>query len=146
MCIRDRNVTLPAATPVTKPALVIVAFVGSLLVHVPPLDGVNVIVLPTHTDVGPPSTGNAFTVTADVVLLQLVVPSVNVNVTLPAAIPVTTPALSIVAFVGSLLTQAPPLDGVNVIVLPTHTAVGPPNTGNAFTVVVDDASAHPTGS
>src|SRR5678815_3843340 len=99
------------------------------------LDGVNVIVLPTHTAAGPPNTGNAFTVTADVVLLQFVVPSVKVNVTLPAATPVTKPALVIVAFVGSLLVHVPPLDGVNVIVLPTHTDVGPPNTGNALSLI-----------
>src|SRR5436190_535369 len=128
------NVTFPAATPVTKPALVMVAVDGSLLTKVPPVAGVKLIVLPTHTNVGPPNVGNAFTVTEEVVLLQFVVASVKVNVTLPAATPVTKPALVMVAVDGSLLTQVPPVAGVKLIVLPTHTNVGPPTVGNAFTV------------
>jgi hypothetical protein len=114
------NVTLPAATPVTTPALVTVALVLSLLVHVPPVVGDKVMVLPTHTeDEGALTTGSAFTVTADVVLEQPLA-SVNVKVTLPAATPVTVFPLT-VALEGSLLTQVPPVDGVKVMVLPTHT-------------------------
>jgi hypothetical protein len=44
-----------------------------LLVHVPPVVGDKVIVLPTHTDAGALTAGFAFTVTEDVVLLQPVV-------------------------------------------------------------------------
>jgi hypothetical protein len=56
------NVALPAAIPVTKPELVTVAFVSSLLDQVPPVTGEIVIVLPTHTD-GPAETvGKALTV------------------------------------------------------------------------------------
>ena len=64
------NVTLPAATPVTNPALVTVAFVASLLVQVPPVVGDSVIVLPTQTDDPALTTGKELTVTDEVVLLQ----------------------------------------------------------------------------
>ena len=64
------NVTLPAATPVTNPALVTVAFVASLLVQVPPVVGDSVIVLPTQTDDPALTTGMELTVTDEVVLLQ----------------------------------------------------------------------------
>src|SRR5678816_4171812 len=106
------KVTLPAATPLTVLPLT-VAFEGSLLTHVPPVAGVNVIVLPIHTEVAEVlTTGSAFTVTAAVVLLQFVVASVNVKVTLPAATPLTVLPLT-VAFEGSLLTHVPPVAGVN---------------------------------
>ena len=64
------KVTLPVATPVTRPALVTVAFVASLLVQVPPVVGDNVIVLPTQTDDPALTAGSALTVTDEVVLLQ----------------------------------------------------------------------------
>ena len=64
------KVTLPAATPVTNPALVTVALVGSLLVQVPPVVGDNVIVFPIQTDDPALTTGKALTVTDEVVLLQ----------------------------------------------------------------------------
>ena len=64
------KVTLPAATPVTSPALVTVALVASLLVQVPPVVGDNVIVLPTQTEDPALTTGKALTVTDEVVLLQ----------------------------------------------------------------------------
>ena len=53
--------------------------------------------------------------------------------TVPAATPVTTPVvLSTLAIVGSLLFHLPPVvASVTVIVLPVHTAVGPPITGRA---------------
>ena len=60
------KVTLPAATPVTSPALVTVALVASLLIHVPPVVGDKVIVLPMHTDDPALTTGKALTVTVDV--------------------------------------------------------------------------------
>src|SRR6478735_3062464 len=52
--------------------------------------------------------GRGLIVTLVVVLLQPVVPSVNVNVTLPTASPVTSPALVTEAFVPSLLSHVPP--------------------------------------
>ena len=61
------NVTFPAETPVTSPALVTVALVASLLVQVPPVVGDNVIVLPTQTDDPALTTGKELTVTVAVV-------------------------------------------------------------------------------
>jgi len=130
------NVTLPAATPVITPALVTVATEVLLLVHVPPVVGDNVAVLPTHTEDGAVTTGRALTVTDEVVLLQLVVPSVNVKVTLPAATPVITPALVTVATVLSLLTQVPPVVGDSVAEPPTHIDDGAVTTGGEFIVMV----------
>ena len=57
------KVTLPAETPVTKPALETVAFVASLLIHVPPVVGDKVIVLPMQTDDPALTAGKALTVT-----------------------------------------------------------------------------------
>ena len=60
------KVTLPAETPVTKPALETVAFVASLLVQVPPVVGDNVIAPPTQTEDPALTTGSALTVTVAV--------------------------------------------------------------------------------
>ena len=79
----------------------------------------------------------SYTFTPEVVLLQPVAVSVNVNVTLPAAIPVTTPPLVTDAFVSSLLTHVPPETGDKVIVLPTHTEEAVLTTGNALTITVE---------
>src|SRR5260221_5450112 len=98
-----------SATPVATPALVTVAREGLLLTHVPPLIGLNVIVNPIHKlDDGTLTVGSALIVTADVVLLQVVVVLVNVKVTLPAATPVTTPALVTVASEGLHLNNIRP--------------------------------------
>jgi hypothetical protein len=71
------------------------------------------------------------------VLLQFVVPSVNVKVALPVAIPVTNPAFVTLALVGSLLTQVPPNVGDKVSVPPIHKlADGILTTGNAFIVTL----------
>jgi exosome complex RNA-binding protein Rrp42 (RNase PH superfamily) len=56
------NVVVPAETPVTTPTLVIVAILASLLIHVPPAVGNNVIVDPTQTSEEAVTTGNALTV------------------------------------------------------------------------------------
>src|SRR5258706_5225247 len=133
------KVTLPAATPVTTPALVTVATEGLLLTQVPPLVGLNVIADPTHKlEDGTLTVGSALIVTADVVLLQVVVVLVNVNVTLPAATPVATPALVTVAREGLLLTQVPPLIGLNVIAEPIHKLDdGTLTVGSALIVTAD---------
>ena len=130
------KVTLPADTPVITPALVTVAIEISLLAHVPPDAGDRVAVLPTHSDMGAVTAGKAFTVTDEVVLLQFVVASVKVNVTLPADTPVITPALVTVAIELSLLAHVPPEVGDRVVVLPTHTDGGAVTTGGEFTVIV----------
>jgi hypothetical protein len=125
---------LPDETPVTTPALVTVALLLLLLDQVPPVVGDKVIVPPTQT-VGPAlTTGKAVTVTAEVFALQPVVLFVKVNIALPAAIPVTIPALVTVALVRSLLDQVPPVTGEIVIVLPTHTDDPAETIGEAITV------------
>jgi hypothetical protein len=135
------NVTLPAATPVTRPAFVTVAFVISLLVHVPPVVGDKVMLLPTQTEGSADTTGRALIVTAEVVLLQPVAVSVNVNVTEPGAIPVMRPALDTVALVGSLLVQVPPDVGDKVPLPLTHTADGAVTVGNARISTISDLGA-----
>ena len=136
------NVTLPAATPVTNPASVTVALVGSLLVQAPPVVGDKVIVLPTQTDDPALTAGSALTVSDEVVLLQPVEVWVKVKVTLPVATPVTRPALVTVAFVASLLVQVPPVVGDKVMVLPTQTDDPALTAGSALTVTVAVAE-HP---
>ena len=130
------NVTIPADTPVITPALVTVAMALSLLTQVPPDVGDKVAVLPTHNEEGAVTTGKAFTVTDEVVLLQFVVPSVKVKVTVPADTPVITPALVTVAMALSLLTHVPPETGDKVAVLPTHIDAGAVTTGGEFTVTM----------
>ena len=137
--------TEPAATPVTIPALVTVATEELLLTHVPPLAGLKVIVDPAHKlEDGTLTVGLAFIVTVDVALLQVVAVLVNVNVTLPAATGVTTPALLMFATAVLLLIQVPPDVGVSVIVLPTQRLVwGVVTMGLALTVIVEVAKLHP---
>lgn len=62
-------------------------------------------------------------VTVAVVFAQPVAVEVNVNVTVPAVRPVMSPALSIDATAGELLTHVPPAPGVAFIVAPTHNDV-----------------------
>ena len=128
------KVTLPAIKPVITPAFVTVATAGLLLVHVPPAAGVRLPVLPTQTAAGDVTTGLALTVTEAVVLEQPVAARVNVNVTLPAVMPVITPALVTVAIAGLLLVHVPPAAGVRFPVLPTHTEAGAVTLGRALTV------------
>ena len=131
----------PAATPVTAPALVTVARLELLLAQVPPDVGETAVVSPTQMELPPVilTVGNELTGTALVVLLQPgAVELVKVKVGLPAATPVTTPALVTVAKPVLLLTHVPPVVGESVVVLPIHTEVVPvmPTVGKAFTVPV----------
>ena len=130
------KVTVPAEIPVINPALLIVATPGALLTHDPPALGVAVIVLPTHIDAdGVETTGGEEMVTVAVVALQAVTMDVNVNVTVPAAIPVINPVLFMVAIAGLLLAQMPPAPGLAFMVLPIHkVAEGVLTTGGAFMV------------
>jgi hypothetical protein len=103
----------PAPIPVTIPDEVTVATDGSPLSHIPPVVGDRVVVAPIHIKLLPVilTTGNALTVTAVVVLLQLVAEEVKVNVADPGVTPVTTPADVTVATEGLLLTHVPPVVG-----------------------------------
>ena len=136
---------MPADTPVITPALVTVALALLLLVQVPPVVGDSVAVLPIHTVAGAVTTGNAFTVTADVVLLQPVEVCVKVKVAVPPDTPVTTPALVTVATELLLLAQVPPVVGDSVLVKPAHIVELPVmlTVGNAFTVTVAVVLVHP---
>ena len=84
------------------------------------------------------TTGKVFTVTAVVVLLQLVVDDVKVKVADPAATPVTTPAEVTVATDGLLLTHVPPVVGDKVVVDPMQIELLPVmlTVGKALTVTV----------
>ena len=64
-----------------------------------------------------------------VVLVQPVDKLLNVNVTEPAATPVTKPELFTVAKEVLLLVQVPPVDGVTLAVDPEQTCVAPPKVG-----------------
>jgi hypothetical protein len=146
LLVKVKVTPLPAAMPETSPASVTVATDGLLLVHVPPLDGVTLVVAPTQiADVAKLTTGNAVTDNAGVVALQPVVLLVKVKVTpLPTALPVTTPALFTEATVELLLVHVPPLDGVTFVVAPIQIAdVGKFTTGNAFTDNAEVVDLHP---
>ena len=119
----------PAASGVTSPEFVLmVATVGLLLLHVPPLVvEVSVEVKPTQTVVVPeivPATVAAVTVTVlvAVALGQPLIPAtVYVMVAVPGAIPVTTPEEFTEAMEAAVLVQVPPLTvEVKVVVLPTQ--------------------------
>jgi hypothetical protein len=142
------NVVLPAATPVTTPPLVTVAIAVLLLVHVPPVLGLNVLVDPTQIEVPPviDTTGFALTVIEPDVSEHVVVVLVNVNVALPAATPVTTPPFVIVAIAVLLLVHVPPVVGLKVVVAATHIEALPvmDTTGFALIVIVGVGfDAHP---
>ena len=139
------KVALPAATPVTAPALVTLAEAGVLLTQVPPVVGDKVVVPPLAQIEDAPvilTVGRAVTVTAVVVLAQFgAVELVKVKVALPAATPVTTPALVTVALVVSLLAHIPPMVGDKVMVLPTHTdEEGVLTTGNGLIIMAPDTA------
>jgi hypothetical protein len=122
------NVGAPLDTPDTTPALVTVAKAVLLLAHVPPVVGDKVVVAPTHMGFTPvmPTTGFAFTVTADVAKdAHPVLVWVNVNVGAPLDTPDTTPALVTVAKAVLLLAHVPPVVGDKVVVAPTHMAFAP---------------------
>jgi hypothetical protein len=139
------KVAVPADTPVTIPPLVTVATPGALLTQVPPLVGDKVVVAPAQIVVEPVilTTGIALIVTAVVGAdTQPVVPSVNVNVAMPADTPVTTPAFVTVATAGVLLVQVPPVEGDKVVVAPTQMLLAPIRLaiGVAFTVTAGVAA------
>jgi hypothetical protein len=115
---------VPADIPVTSPVLVISAMLLSLLVQVPPVEGVKFNTAPSHTS--PPegrvTVGVGLTVItpSDARLEHPEEVSVYITVTVPAERPSKSPALSIAAMVLSLLIQVPPVDGVKFNVSPMH--------------------------
>lgn len=135
------NVAEPEVTPVTIPSLVTVAIEGWELTQVPPVDGLNVVVVPLQIAVPPVTlaTGSALTVIKPVEFeTQLVEFRVKINVAVPGAIPVTTPALVTVAILLLLDTQVPPLVGDSVVDRPRQTEVAPVilTMGFSFTITL----------
>ena len=123
----NKNVAEPPLTPVTRPVLLTVATAGLLLVHVPPLEGLNVVVAPAQMVEFPviETVGLGFTVMAFVGFDTQPLDFVNIKVVAPALTPVTRPELFTVAMAGLLLLQVPPVDGLSVVVVPIHMLLGP---------------------
>jgi len=120
-------VEVPAATPVTVPAVVIVATAVVPLLQVPPvLSSVRPSVAPAQTGADPEmGEGVAFTVTIEVT--EHPVLSAYVIIEVPEDTPVTTPLLLITVATDVLpLAQVPPVvRSPSVIVEATHTGVEP---------------------
>jgi hypothetical protein len=114
--------------------LVTVALASKLDVQVPPEIGESVAVEPTHIELGAVTVGRLFIVTLEVVLLQPVAVNVYVNVTVPAATGVITPAFVTVATFVLLLVHVPKVVGVRAPVEPIQTEVGAVTVGNGFIV------------
>ena len=117
-------IEVPADTPVTVLPLT-VATPRVPLDHVPPEDGVRVVVAPTHiVEAFAKTVGRGLTFIFPVVLLQPVDESVKVKLVVPWATPVTTPLLATVATAGLLLTHVPPVIGDRVVVPATQIVAG----------------------
>jgi hypothetical protein len=116
---------VPAETPVTSPDTLTVATAvleevqGLVEADIPDPD--SVVIEPAQTDKVPLMVGNEFTVISLDVFEHPVAVSVKVKVTVPTAIPVTTPSSVTVANKLSLLDHVPPVEGVSVMVDPTQT-------------------------
>jgi hypothetical protein len=70
------NVEVPALNPVTNPASVTEAIAGLLLIHVPPVEGIKVVVLPTFIVLFPVmlTVGKGFITTDIAVRVALIQP------------------------------------------------------------------------
>lgn len=110
------NEVAPGAIPVTNPSLVTVTTPMPLKpdFHVPPVEGLNVVVPFTQMDWLPViiTDGVSCTTIGPTVLNVQPPDVVNVKLALPGPTAVTIPSLVTVAIVLSLLTQIPPLDGI----------------------------------
>lgn len=136
---------IPVTTPEDEPTVAIDVLA---LVHIPPVgEAGNVRVLPTHTcaPVDIPITGVGFTVI--VVVAKQPVDNIYVITTVPADTPVTTPDDEPTTAIDVLLLLQVPPDGepASVIVLPTHTCVGPDMVGVGLTVITTVVK-HPPGN
>lgn len=137
---------MPAEIPVINPKSSIVATPRSLLDHVPPVPGSAVMVAPTQTlseDVD--TAGISAMLSVEVVLEQPVAVLVKVKLAVPNETPVIKPvAGSMVAAVGLLLIQVPPVVGLATIVTPIlNVADGKLTVGGALTVTDDVVLLHP---
>ena len=132
--------TLPEATPVTKPEAFTVAIAALELLQTPPAVALdNVVDEPTHSTVDPVFAvmeGNAVTMTEAVFVQALLL--VYVITLLPAETPVTNPLELTVATAGvadiQALDDAAVPDPVNWVFDPAQTVRVPVMVGNAFIV------------
>jgi hypothetical protein len=118
----------PGPTPVTIPVEPTLAIVGALLIQVPPVPAlVSVMVWPWQTEVGPEIEGTVlFTVTFAVTIQP--VGSESLIITVPAAIPLTTPVVGATEpMAGLLLVHRPVVPPVleRVVVWPVHIFLAP---------------------
>lgn len=99
---------MPAATPVTVPLVPMVATAMSELLHVPPPGKPpHIIVLPTHTDVGPViADGEGITVTVRYAVQPE--PNEYVSIAVPTLTPVTRPLVDPTDTVDDELVHKPP--------------------------------------
>jgi len=131
------KVAVPAAIPVTRPALVTVATALLEDCHVPPVEGVTVVVESSHIALDVNVTvGVGVTVTLNVSDLHEVVASVNTNLPIPAETPVTTPTLVTVAIAGETTDHVPPVVGIIVVDEPIQIACVPLRSMDGFGVTV----------
>jgi hypothetical protein len=115
------KVATPCVRPVTNPALFILAMDGLLLVQVPPEDGSNCVVVPTHIVDDPEILTSGIVLTLTTSLGNEVHPvdnSVYINRAVPVDTPVTIPELFTTATDGLVLDHIPPVAGDNVVVAP----------------------------
>ena len=115
------NVAVPGFNPDTKPLEVTLATALLLLNHVPPLEGERLVFPPIHISSTPTKeiVGFGLTINSDAIDAEHPVELfVNVKVTVPSEIAVTTPLLSTVATALLLLCQIPPVDGLTVVAFP----------------------------
>lgn len=139
-------VVVPAASPVTTPAVEIPALAVAELLHVPPGEVLlSEAVAPMHTDAGP-VTGPGGVVTVTVLAAVHPVPILYVIVAVPEPIPVTTPEELTLATLEELLVHVPPpIALARLAVAPTQSMVAAVGVmaGGAVTTVTTPVAEHP---
>jgi hypothetical protein len=120
-----------------------------LLVQVPPTEGLKLVVKPAHIVLTPIRLAIGFILIStegDGLLVHPLESSVKVKVTFPDEIPVTNPLLDITAIAGFELAHVPPVEGIKLVVAPTHMDALPVSetVGFPFTVIGTEAfDTHP---
>jgi hypothetical protein len=133
------NVALPTLMPVITPALVTVAIVLLLLVHVPPVVGLKVVVLPTQTEGGAVTVGFGDTVTVTFFVrgqtMVPIEPEVTVYVIVAVGVAITVAPVVALKLVAGLQVYVPlpPLAVSETPGLPTHIVGALGVTFNTFT-------------
>lgn len=143
------KVAIPWLMAVTTPELLMVATAGLELVQVPPEEGVNVVVPPTHIAVAPVIVTSGLSLTFTCSEGRDTQPEevcVKVKVALPLDTPVTIPELLTVATKGLLLDHTPPVEGESVVVVPTQIDVEPVTSADCPITVtgLEGSEEHPS--